>query len=101
MTDSSNLSISQSLNLSTPKIVLTGGPGAGKSVVSAALARRHADRLVLVPEAATQVYAALGTRWDRLDLPGRRDVQRRIYWLQLQQEQRAAASHPDKLLLLD
>src|SRR5688572_3086071 len=83
------------------RIVLTGGPGAGKSVVSAAIAARHPDRFVLVPEAATQVYEAMKTRWDRLDLAGRCDVQRRIYWLQVEQERRLAESHPEKVLLLD
>jgi predicted ATPase len=83
------------------KIVLTGGPGAGKTVIANQLIARHPDRLLLVPEAATQVYAALQTRWDRLDLEGRRDVQRRIYHLQLEQEHRLATKHPDKILLLD
>ena len=83
------------------RIVLTGGPGAGKTVVARAIAARHADRFVLIPEAATQVYALLNTRWDQLDLDGRRDVQRRIYHVQVEQEQRLAAAHPDKILLLD
>jgi predicted ATPase len=86
---------------STPRIVLTGGPGAGKSVVSRQLAADDPDRYALVPEAATQVYAALGTRWDRLDVAGRRDVQRRIYRLQVEQEARAASEHPGRVLLLD
>ena len=85
----------------SPKIVLTGGPGAGKTVVARAIAARDAHRLVLVPEAATQVYALLNTRWDQLDLEGRRDVQRRIYRLQLEQEDRIALLQPDKTLLLD
>ena len=85
----------------TTRIVLTGGPGAGKTVISRRLAAEHGDRLVLVPEAATQVYDALRTRWDRLDVAGRRDVQRRIYHLQVGQEDRAAAEHPGKALLLD
>jgi predicted ATPase len=83
------------------RIVLTGGPGAGKTVISRRLAAERPDRFVLVPEAATQVYDALRTRWDRLDLPGRRDVQRRIYRLQVEQEDRLAAVHPGKTLLLD
>src|SRR3954464_14583039 len=83
------------------RIVLTGGPGAGKSVISRRLASDHADRYVRVPEAATQVYDLLQTRWDRLDLPGRRDVQRRIYHLQRNQEDALADQHPDKILLLD
>jgi predicted ATPase len=83
------------------RIVLTGGPGAGKTVISSRLAALHPDRFVLVPEAATQVYDALQTRWDRLDIEGRRDVQRRIYRLQVEQEDRIAARHPDRTLLLD
>src|SRR5262245_64554108 len=83
------------------RVVLTGGPGAGKTVVSRRIAADHPDRFVLVPEAATQVYDALQTRWDKLDLEGRRDVQRKIYRLQVDQENRTLESHPGKTLLLD
>ena len=83
------------------RIVLTGGPGAGKTVVSHRLAAAHPERFALVPEAATQVYDALQTRWDRLDLEGRRDVQRKIYQLQVDQEDRTANANPGKILLLD
>jgi len=83
------------------RIVLTGGPGAGKTVISSRLAALHPDEFVLVPEAATQIYDALQTRWDRLDTEGRRDVQRRIYRLQVEQEDRIAAEHPNQTLLLD
>jgi predicted ATPase len=83
------------------RVVLTGGPGAGKTVVSAAIARAEPARFVLVPEAATQVYDALRTRWDLLDREGRRDVQRRIYRLQREQEERLGADFPGKVLLLD
>jgi predicted ATPase len=83
------------------KIVLTGGPGSGKTVIATRLAAMNSDALALVPEAATQVYDQLKTRWDRLDLEGRRDVQRRIYRLQAEQEDRMARQHPGKLLLLD
>ena len=91
-----------STTFTTPRrIVLTGGPGAGKTVVSRDIAARHPDRFALVPEAATQVYDALQTRWDRLDLDGRRDVQRKIYRLQVDQENRTLAANPGKMLLLD
>jgi predicted ATPase len=83
------------------KIVITGGPGSGKTVITAALAAEQPDRFVLVPEAATQIYTQLQTRWDKLDLAGRHDAQRRMYRLQLDQEARIAAAHPDKILLLD
>lgn len=84
------------------KIVLTGGPGAGKTVVAnAALHRLGRRRFALVPEAATQVYTALNTRWDRLDDAGRRDVQTRMYRWQLRQEAEIAAANPGCVLLLD
>ncbi len=87
--------------MSTKRIVLTGGPGAGKTVISAHLAAEQCNRMVLVPESATAVYAALQTRWDRLDTEGRRAAQRMIYHNQLEQESRLAAAHPGKALLLD
>jgi predicted ATPase len=83
------------------RIVLTGGPGAGKTLLSAGLVEGSPDRFVLVPEAATQVYTALRTRWDRLDVAGRRDVQREIYRFQIEQEDRIATLNPGKILLLD
>ena len=84
------------------RIVLTGGPGAGKTVISSLLAAERPEVYVRVPEAATQVYEALRTRWDRLDLEGRRDVQRRIYYLQVAQEEQIAANlRPGQVLLLD
>ena len=85
----------------TCRIALTGGPGAGKTLVCAWLASERPDLFVHVPEAATQVYALLGTRWDKLDLEGRREAQRRIYALQLRQEQSFASGNPCKVLLLD
>ncbi|HEX8339828.1 MAG TPA: ATP-binding protein [Tepidisphaeraceae bacterium] len=83
------------------KIVLTGGPGAGKSVLSTALSARWPGRIVRVAESATSVYAKLGTRWDKLGLDGRRRVQRMIYHNQVEQEAAAARENPGKLLLLD
>ncbi len=90
----------QSLS-SSRRIVLTGGPGAGKTVITRRLADEHPDKFVRVPEAATQIYSDLKTRWDRLDLPGRCRVQRLIYALQIEQEDRIATQHPSKMLLLD
>src|SRR5688572_23104680 len=83
------------------RIVLTGGPGAGKTVISDRIAGGYPERFVKVPEAATQVYHALQTRWDRLDVEGGGDGQRRIYNLQRREEEEMAVLHPDKVLLLD
>jgi predicted ATPase len=83
------------------RIVLTGAPGAGKTTIATRIAERHPERFVLVPEAATQLYEALQTRWDRLDLAGRREVKQLSYHLQVEQEEQLAKDHPDKHLLLD
>jgi len=83
------------------RIVLTGGPGSGKTVISNAIARGDPKRFVAVPEAATQVYSKARTRWDLVDVPGRRQLQRQIYFLQRSQEERWATQHPDKILILD
>src|SRR5262249_7567510 len=81
--------------------VLTGGPCSGKTVISSAIAAAAPDRFIRVPEAATQIYEAMRTRWDRLDVAGRRDVQRRIYHLQVEHEDRLAAAPSELTLLLD
>lgn len=83
------------------RIVLTGGPGAGKTVLCDLIPSRYPDRFAAVPEAATQIYQRFQTRWDRLDTEGRRAVQRQIYQLQVEQESRAARTYPGKVLLLD
>lgn len=83
------------------RLVLTGGPGAGKSVIARAVAAAHADTFVLVPESATHIYTTMNLRWGQLDLAGRRDVQRRMYEHQVAQEARLQADHPGKVLLLD
>jgi hypothetical protein len=72
--------------------------------VSKALALREPERFVLVPEAATQVHQSLRTRWDQVDAAARRDIQRRIYRLQLEQEASLEAAHAqpaERILLLD
>lgn len=83
------------------RIVITGGPGSGKTIITRALAAEHPDRFAVIPEAATQVYTLLQTRWDQLDRAGQHDVQRRIYRLQVEQEDRLSRAHHDKTLLLD
>ncbi len=83
------------------RLVLTGGPGAGKSVIARAVAAAHPEVFVLVPESATHVYTTLNVRWGQLDLAGRRDVQRQMYLHQVEQEARLQAAHPGRVLLLD
>jgi predicted ATPase len=83
------------------KIVLTGAPGSGKSTIARELARRDPESFIVVPEAATQYYTSLGFRWDQLTIEQQREAQRGIYRLQIDQEQRLAALHPEKTFLMD
>ena len=70
-------------------------PGAGKTVISRRW-RRIARPFRPGPEAATQVYDALRTRWDRLTLDGRHDVQAPDLPAAGGTGDRLAAEHPDK-----
>ena len=83
------------------RVVLTGAPGSGKTTIVRELARRLGDCVVIVPEAATQYYTGLGLRWDQLTIEQRRDAQRAIYRLQVNQEKHIDESHPDRMILLD
>jgi predicted ATPase len=84
------------------RVVLTGGPGAGKSTVTKRLAERAPGRIAVVPEAASTVYQQHNTRWDLLDIKQRRDIQRRIYRLQLQRESAPLSDgSTPKFLVLD
>ena len=82
-------------------IVLTGGPGAGKSSFARRAVAERAGALVLVPEAATQVYRRLGRRWDELTLDGRREAQREIFRLQREMEAAAPPREGGMHVLLD
>ena len=87
--------------LSVRSVVLTGAPAAGKTVIALCLASEFPERFAVVPEAATQVYQALHTRWSKLDKAGRCDVQRRIYRLQVEQEAHCREADPGKTLIVD
>jgi len=94
------------------RIVLTGGPGAGKTTAVQRLGeaaefadwRRELGGVTIVREAATSVYGRRKTRWDRLGLDERRDVQREIFRHQLEHEaigEREATAAGHAVMLLD
>jgi predicted ATPase len=91
------------------RIALTGAPASGKTSIVTELSQQsslksaqgHSIPFVVVPEAATQIYAKIGRKWNQLSLPERRDAQRAIYRLQVEQEQHAAQIHPNAMLIMD
>lgn len=81
------------------KIVLTGGPGAGKTTLAEVIGRSYAHSVVVVPEAATLLFSGGFPRWD--ELAARQSVQRAIYYVQRELEASYASKYPDKVLVLD
>lgn len=67
------------------RIVLTGGPSAGKTTVADTLARAYFDRLILVPEAASMLYRGGFPREEIL--PAVICQQRAIYHVQKELEE--------------
>ncbi len=65
-------------------VVLTGGPGAGKTAVLEVVRRDLGDRVVVLPEAAGILFSGGFPR--RATLPARRAAQRAIYHVQRQLE---------------
>ena len=66
------------------RIVLTGGPGSGKTVIATALAAELG--CTLVTESATEIYTTRNVNWRDVDTAGRRELQRAMYQRQLAAE---------------
>lgn len=81
------------------KIVLTGGPSAGKTSVLDFITRTEADRIASVPEAATILYGGGFPRSKNLEI--RRCQQRAIYYVQRELENIAAIGANDRAILCD
>jgi hypothetical protein len=81
------------------RIVLTGGPGGGKTTAADLYRREIGDRVVIVPESATTLFAGGFPRV--LDTDARRAVQRAIFEVQRSLEDVQAALYPDRVLLCD
>ncbi|HSP81396.1 MAG TPA: AAA family ATPase [Myxococcaceae bacterium] len=81
------------------RIVLTGGPGGGKTTAADLFRREIGERVVIVPEAATLLFAGGFPRDSSPD--GRRAAQRAIYHVQKNLEDVQSARYPDRVLLCD
>ncbi len=81
------------------RIVLTGGPGGGKTTAADLLRREVGDRIVVVPEAATMLFSGGFPRFR--EIHARRSVQTAIYHVQRNLEDVHRAEYPDRVLLCD
>lgn len=81
------------------RIVLTGGPGGGKTTAADMFRREIGERIVVVPEAATMIFSGGFPRRD--DGHAVELVQRAIYHVQRNLEDVQAAEYPERVLLCD
>ena len=81
------------------RIVLTGGPGGGKTTAADLFRREIGDAVVVVPEAATTLFLGGFPRTD--DPLARRAVQTAIYHVQRNLEDIQSALYPERVLLCD
>lgn len=83
----------------TKKVVLTGGPCAGKTTLTKVIGRAFQREVVSVPESASLLFSGGFPRWPE---PGpSRAAQRAIYHVQLELEAAFETKYPGKILVLD
>ena len=81
------------------RVVLTGGPGGGKTTAADLFRREIGDRAVIVPEAATILFQGGFPRSH--DPEAARHAQRTIFHVQRNLEEVQAALYPGRTLLCD
>ncbi|CAN5904994.1 hypothetical protein BH11MYX4_BH11MYX4_66250 [soil metagenome] len=81
------------------RIVLSGGPGGGKTTAADLFRREIGERVVVVPESATILYSG---GFPRVSEPhARRALQRAIYHVQRNLEDVQSWRYPERILLCD
>lgn len=81
------------------RIVLTGGPGGGKTTAADLFGREIGDEITLVPESATILFAGGFPRVAESD--AQRSVQRAIFEVQRSLEDVQSKLFPERVLLCD
>ena len=81
------------------RIVVTGGPGGGKTTAADLFRREIGERVVIVPEAATIVFSGGFPR--STDHDAQRAAQTAIFHVQQNLENVQSARFPDRILLCD
>jgi len=81
------------------KIVLTGGPSAGKTSLAEVLTRTYSEQINIVPEAASMLFAG---GFPRRDQPRHVECQQRaIYYVQRELERSIGYDSGDRTLICD
>lgn len=93
MTDTKNLANGRC------RIVLTGGPGGGKTTAADLFRREIGERVVVVPEAATLLFSGGFPR--STEIHARRSTQCAIYHVQKNLEDMQSVLYPERILLCD
>jgi predicted ATPase len=81
------------------RIVLTGGPGGGKTTAVDLFRREIGERVVVVPEAATMLFRGGFPRSN--EIHARKSAQSAIFHVQRQLEDVQSALYPERILLCD
>lgn len=81
------------------RVVVTGGPGGGKTTAADLFRRELGDEVVIVPEAATLLFSGGFPRYR--DDEAVRAAQRAIYAVQRGLEDTQAAHYPGRILICD
>jgi len=81
------------------RIVLTGGPGGGKTTAADLFRREIGESVVIVPEAATMMFSGGFPRYTEPDAIC--SAQRAIFHVQQNLENIQAAKYPERILLCD
>lgn len=87
------------MNENCCRVVLTGGPGGGKTTAADLYRREIGEQVVVVPEAATLLYLGGFPRGGKCEV--RRATQRAIYHVQLNLEDAQSANYCSRVLLCD
>jgi hypothetical protein len=81
------------------RIVLTGGPGGGKTTAADLFRREIGEKVVIVPETATMLFTGGFPRVDERN--ARTATQQAIFHAQVALEDVQGALYPDRILLCD
>ena len=99
MKDDQNVGSLNKEVFSAIRVVITGGPGAGKTAVLELVQKTFCEHVSVLPEAASIIF---GGGFPRLDtLPGHKAAQRAIFHIQRELEQLAEEEKLSSIILCD